>query len=56
MCYMLTIVPLSPNRPLCVLLDILDAFCQLFGMQVNLAPHKTCAVVFRPATMAVPPG
>lgn len=37
------------------LLNILDAFCQLFGMQVNLAPHKTCAVVFRPATMEVPP-
>jgi hypothetical protein len=28
------------------LLDCLDVFCRLFGMEVNLAPHKTCAVVF----------
>lgn len=36
------------------LLDVLDVFCQLFDMRVNLAPHKTCAVVFRPANMEVP--
>lgn len=29
------------------LLDILEVFCTLFGMTVNLAPHKTAAVVFR---------
>jgi hypothetical protein len=31
------------------LLDVLALFCMLFGMRVNLAPRKTCAVVFRPA-------
>ena len=29
------------------LLDVLALFCRLFGMRVNLAPSKTCAVVFR---------
>lgn len=38
------------------LLDVLDVFCRLFGMEVNLAPHKTCVVVFRRARTAVPAG
>lgn len=29
------------------LLDVLAFFCRLFGMRINLAPSKTCAVVFR---------
>ena len=29
------------------LLDCLSLFCKLFGMQVNMAPHKTCLVIFR---------
>jgi hypothetical protein len=36
------------------LLDVLALFCRLFGMRVNLAPRKTCAVVFRPAGQAPP--
>jgi hypothetical protein len=31
------------------MLDVLALFCRLFGMRVNFAPRKTCAVVFRPA-------
>jgi sorting nexin-29 len=38
------------------LLDVLDVFCKLFGMQVNLAPRKTCVVVFRPGNMPAPSG
>jgi hypothetical protein len=38
------------------LLDCLDLFCCLFDMEVNLAPHKTCVVVFRPPGMQVPRG
>jgi len=29
------------------LLDVLCVFCRIFDMEVNLAPHKTCVVVFR---------
>jgi hypothetical protein len=29
------------------LLDCLDLFCAIFGMQVNTDPRKTCVVVFR---------
>jgi hypothetical protein len=36
------------------LLDVLALFCRLFGMRMNLAPRKTCAVVFRPAGQAPP--
>jgi hypothetical protein len=28
------------------LLDVLSVFCRMFDMEVNLAPHKTCVVVF----------
>jgi len=38
------------------LVDVLGVFCRLFGMEVNLAPHKTCAVCFRPRGMKVPAG
>jgi sorting nexin-29 len=38
------------------LLDILGIFCRIFGMEVNLAPHKTCVVVFRRARTAIPAG
>jgi sorting nexin-29 len=38
------------------LLDVLDVFCRLFDMEVNLAPHKTCVVCFRPQGMPVPRG
>lgn len=38
------------------LLDCLDLFCRLFDMEVNMAPHKTCVVVFRPPGMRVPRG
>lgn len=38
------------------LLDVLDVFCRLFDMEVNLAPHKTCVVCFRPQGMHVPRG
>lgn len=38
------------------LLDVLDVFCRLFDMEVNLAPHKTCVVCFRPQRMPVPRG
>jgi sorting nexin-29 len=38
------------------ILDVLDVFCRLFGMEVNLAPRKTCAVVFRKHGMRAPRG
>jgi sorting nexin-29 len=38
------------------LVDVLSVFCHLFGMEVNLAPHKTCAVCFRQRGMKVPAG
>lgn len=38
------------------LLDVLDVFCRLFGMEVNLAPTKTCVVVFRAKTLPAPRG
>ena len=38
------------------LLDVLDVFCRLFDMEVNLAPHKTCVVVFRRPRAHVPRG
>ena len=28
------------------LLDVLDLFCTLFDMQVNVSPHKTCIVLY----------
>ena len=31
------------------LLDVLHLFCRLFDMEVNLKPHKTCIVIFRPS-------
>ena len=36
------------------LLDVLDVFCKLFDMEVNLAPHKTCVVCFQSQGMPVP--
>ena len=38
------------------LLDCLALFCRLFGMEVNLAPEKTCMMVFRRPRTRVPPG
>lgn len=38
------------------LVDVLDVFCRLFDMEVNLAPHKTCVVCFRPQGKSVPRG
>jgi len=38
------------------LLDILDVFCRIFDMEVNLAPHKTCVAVFRRPRTPVPSG
>lgn len=38
------------------LVDVLDVFCRLFDMEVNLAPHKTCVVCFRPQGLPVPRG
>jgi len=38
------------------LLDILDVFCRIFDMEVNLAPHKTCVVVFRRPRTPLPSG
>ena len=38
------------------IVDVLDVFCKLFGMEVNLAPHKTCVVCFRPKGLKVPAG
>jgi hypothetical protein len=38
------------------LLRVLSEFCSIFGMTVNLAPHKTCVVVFRREKEAVPDG
>ena len=38
------------------IVDVLDVFCRLFDMEVNLAPHKTCVVCFRPQHMKVPAG
>jgi hypothetical protein len=38
------------------LLDVLHLFCRLFDMEVNLAPHKTCIVVFRGPRTQAPPG
>jgi hypothetical protein len=38
------------------LLNVLDVFCQLFGMEVNLAPHKTCVIVLRPGKAPAPAG
>jgi hypothetical protein len=34
------------------LLDVLSVFCRIFDMEVNLAPHKTCVVVFRRPALA----
>jgi Reverse transcriptase (RNA-dependent DNA polymerase) len=36
------------------LLDCLDLFCAIFGMEVNTDPRKTCAMVFRDPHAAVP--
>ena len=36
------------------LLDCLSLFCTLFDMEVNMAPHKTCVVVFRRPGCRVP--
>jgi sorting nexin-29 len=38
------------------IVDVLDVFCTLFDMEVNLAPHKTCVVCFRPRHLKVPAG
>jgi hypothetical protein len=38
------------------LLDCLSVFCQLFDMEVNLEPHKTCCVVFRRHRTPLPMG
>lgn len=38
------------------LLDCLALFCRLFGMEVNLAPEKTCVMVFRRPHCRVPRG
>lgn len=38
------------------LLDCLALFCRLFGMEVNLAPEKTCMMVFRRPHTHVPRG
>jgi sorting nexin-29 len=38
------------------LVDVLDVFCRLFDMEVNLAPHKTCVVCFRQQGQSVPRG
>jgi sorting nexin-29 len=38
------------------LVDVLDVFCKLFGMEVNLAPHKTSVVCFRPRRLKRPAG
>ena len=38
------------------LLDVLSVFCRIFDMEVNLAPHKTCVVVFRRPRARVPSG
>jgi hypothetical protein len=38
------------------LLDVLSVFCRIFDMEVNLAPHKTCVVVFRRPRTRVPSG
>ena len=38
------------------LLDCLALFCRLFGMEVNLAPEKTCMMVFRRPRTRVPSG
>lgn len=38
------------------LMDVLDVFCRLFDMEVNLGPQKTCVVVFRRARVKVPSG
>jgi len=51
-CLLLATNPSDSQR----LLDVLALFCKLFGMQVNLAPHKTCMVVFRPQGVALPAG
>ena len=36
------------------LLDCLDLFCAIFGMEVNTDPRKTCVVVFRDPRSSVP--
>lgn len=36
------------------LLECLSLFCYIFGMEVNLDPHKTCCVVFRKPGTALP--
>ena len=38
------------------LLDCLALFCRLFGMEVNLAPEKTCMMVFRRPRARMPRG
>ena len=38
------------------LFDVLHLFCRLFDMEVNLAPHKTCIVVYRGPRMPAPSG
>jgi hypothetical protein len=36
------------------LLDCLDLFCAIFGMEVNTDPRKPCVVVFRDPRSRVP--
>jgi hypothetical protein len=52
------VVLLSMNDPQQAqqLLDCLDLFCTLFDMEVNMGPHKTCAVVFRARGVTIPDG
>jgi hypothetical protein len=38
------------------LLDVLEVFCRLFCMEVNMGPNKTAVVVFRPPGTCVPRG
>ena len=36
------------------IMDVPDVFCTMFDMEVNLAPHKTCVVCFRPCHLKIP--
>ena len=38
------------------LLDVVYLFCRLFGMEINLQPHKICIIIFRKAGTHPPRG
>lgn len=49
-----TLIAMEDPQQIQAMLQCLELFCDLFGMRVNTAPHKTCIVVFRKSGTSVP--